>query len=141
MPTKREVGQALDFYGVMSGKMKINDCKYLGKPPRRTVPHEAGEQAALFAWARLAEKQHPELALLFHVPNGGRRDVIEAAHLKAQGVRAGVPDLCLPVARGGYHGLYIELKAARGRVQDTQREWIDRYDYPNGSWHGIIVVI
>ena len=95
----------------------------MGKSMRRQ--YEAGEQTALFQWARLMEKQHPELALLYHCPNGGRRDAIEGAHLKAQGVRAGVPDLCLPVARGGYHGMYIELKAARGRLQPTQRAWLD----------------
>jgi hypothetical protein len=67
----------------------------------------------------------PELRLLFHIPNGGSRKggVIEGAHLKAQGVRAGVPDLCLPVARGGYHGLFVEMKATGGRVQDTQKHW------------------
>mgnify|MGYP004433785991 CR=1 FL=1 len=39
-----------------------------------------------------------------------QRDARTAANLKRQGVKAGVPDLHLPVARGGYNGLYIELK-------------------------------
>ncbi|MDR0325019.1 MAG: VRR-NUC domain-containing protein [Oscillospiraceae bacterium] len=126
MPTKREVNQALEFYGVASGKLDVADCRSLGIPPARRRQHEAGEQVALFQWARMMEKQHPELTLLHHIPNGGsRKSAIEGAHLKAQGVRAGVPDICLPVARGGYHGLYIELKATGGRVQDTQRVWID----------------
>ena len=126
MPTKREIKQSLEFMGVLAGKIKPDDCAVLGKPPQRRRQHEAGEQIALFQWARLMEGKHPELALLFHVPNGTslKGGAVEGAHMKAQGVRAGVPDLCLPVARGGYHGLYIELKAAGGRLQDTQRAWI-----------------
>ena len=51
---------------------------------------------------------------------------IEAARLRAQGVKSGVPDLCLPVARGGNHGLYIELKRQRGgRISEEQVRWID----------------
>ena len=52
--------------------------------------------------------------------------VVNPAHLPAEGVKAGVPDLCLPVARGQYHGLYIELKRQRGgRTSDHQSEWLD----------------
>lgn len=62
---------------------------------------------------------------VFHIPNGGYRNKAEAAHLKAQGVRPGVPDLCVPVARYGYHGLYIEMKAKKnGRVSAYQQKWI-----------------
>ena len=128
MPTKRETTQALELMGVLSGQIKPGDCTVLGKPLQRRRQHEAGEQIALFQWAQLMEQKYPELALLFHVPNGTslKGGAIEGAHMKAQGVRAGVPDLCLPIARGGYHGLYIELKAVGGRVQDTQRVWIER---------------
>ena len=115
----------MEFYGVMSGRLDVADCKYLGKPPARRRQNEAGEQTALFQWARLAENQYPALRLMFAIPNGGsRRDAIEGAHLKAQGVRAGVPDLCLPAPSGPYHGLYIEMKAPGGRVQDSQKWWL-----------------
>ena len=82
--------------------------------PSLPVPTEADEQIALFEWAALQSGRFPELTLLHHVPNGGSRNKIEAARLRAQGVKSGVPDLCLPVARGGNHGLYIELKRQRG---------------------------
>lgn len=61
----------------------------------------------------------PDLELLHAIPNGGHRDKVTAAKLKAEGVKAGIPDVFLPVARsfgvpGGpvtwYHGLYVELK-------------------------------
>ncbi len=85
---------------------------------------ESQEQQALFAWAEYAKGLHPELDMLYHIPNGGKRDKLEAARLKLEGVKAGVPDLCLPVARGGYHGLYIELKAGRNTATPLQRQWI-----------------
>jgi VRR-NUC domain protein len=85
---------------------------------------EAQEQIALIQWANLQSGRYPELALLYHIPNGGSRHPAEAARLKQQGVRAGVPDLCLPVARGGYNGLYIELKAGRNKPTPLQKEWL-----------------
>ena len=87
---------------------------------------EADEQEAFFRWAAWAARRHPALELLFHVPNGGSRNPAEAAHLKRMGVRAGVPDIVLPVARGGFHGLFIELKTAGGRASAEQKEWLER---------------
>ena len=89
------------------------------------VDLEAGAQEALFDWMRWREPECPELALAFHIPNGGKRNASEAAHLKRQGVKAGVPDICLPVARSGYHGLFIELKVGRNKPTERQREWIE----------------
>lgn len=88
---------------------------------------EAQEQKAIFDWSRqpTVRGQYPELKLLHHIPNGGKRDAIEAKHLKAQGVKKGVPDLCLPVARGPYHGAYIELKTQTGRVRPEQTWWLE----------------
>lgn len=91
-----------------------------------SCPSEANEQQWLFRWAW--DMQHlkwPELALLYHCPNGGSRNKIEAARLKGQGVKAGVPDVFLPVPKGGYHGLYIEMKKQHGgTVSPEQKEWI-----------------
>ncbi len=84
---------------------------------------EAQHQANVIAWSRLHRGEYPELAGLYHIPNGGRRDAVEARHLKEQGVKAGVPDLCLPVPRRGYHGLYIEMKTERGHTSPEQEWW------------------
>ena len=86
---------------------------------------EADEQTYLFKWIAFARNKTPELDLLFHVPNGGSRDKREAARLKAQGVRAGVPDLCLPVPTSQYHGLFIELKFGRNRPSEEQIKWLE----------------
>jgi hypothetical protein len=89
------------------------------------APTESAEQIALFQWAAFQERALPEIALLYHIPNGGKRYAATAKRLKAEGVKAGVPDLCLPAPRGGFHGLYIELKRTRGNSPtDHQTEWI-----------------
>ena len=85
---------------------------------------ESEEQRLLIEWAALMENRHSELKLLYAVPNGGLRHIRAAMALKAEGVKPGVPDLCLPVARQGYHGLYVEMKAAKGRVSEAQGWWL-----------------
>nr|WP_110461497.1 VRR-NUC domain-containing protein [Ruminiclostridium sufflavum] len=70
----------------------------------------------------------PELELMYHIPNGGKRNITTAKRLKAEGVKAGVPDICLPVPRGVYHGLYIELKAGRNITTEKQDEWLEALD-------------
>ncbi len=86
---------------------------------------EEQEQILVFAWARMQEGAWPELRLLHHIPNGGKRTKAEAARFKNAGVKAGVPDICLPVARHGYHGLYVEMKAQKGRVSEHQESWLN----------------
>jgi hypothetical protein len=76
----------------------------------KPIDREGLEQSALMAELSL---RYPAAAkLMYHVPNGGHRHKLVAMKLKAQGVKAGVPDLVLPMARGGYFGLYVEFKAA-----------------------------
>lgn len=85
---------------------------------------EGQEQAFLFQWAGYMRQKYPELELLYHVPNGGKRDLKTAAVLKREGVKAGVPDLVLPVARRGYFGLYVELKVGKNKTSVKQDKWI-----------------
>jgi len=82
------------------------------------------DQIAIFRWAAYQEHVYPELKLLYHCPNGGKRSKAEAGRLKAAGVKAGVPDIFLPVPRGGYHGLYVELKVGKNTPTKAQSEWI-----------------
>lgn len=89
---------------------------------------ERQEQQALIQWASYKEGEIPELALLFHVPNGGARTARAGARMKRLGTKAGVPDLCLPVARerpggGSYGALWIEMKTHSGRLTGPQRRW------------------
>lgn len=104
---------------------RVTRRPHLSRVRRRpTCDSEHAEQAALFRWAEFARARLPELALLYAVPNGGHRHKATAARLKAEGVKRGVPDVCLPVARDGAHGLYIELKTERGKATPEQIGWI-----------------
>lgn len=68
---------------------------------------------------------------LFSIPNGahlagntGYR-VRQINKLKAEGLRAGVPDLMLPVVTQRHAGLFIEMKREKGsRTSQAQKEWI-----------------
>lgn len=85
---------------------------------------EASEQEAVMRWAKMMEGKVPVLRLLHHCPNGGSRNKAEAARLKRQGVRSGVPDLELTVPRGGYGGLFIEMKHGSNKLTGKQKQWI-----------------
>jgi len=112
---------------------------------------EHGEQAALFCWANKAmwfgfavaddprsyergalvwsgEPVLPVLKWLFAIPNGGGRSAAQGGMLKAEGVKPGVSDICLPVVQYGenghprFTGLYIEMKRAKGVTSDVKPE-------------------
>lgn len=85
---------------------------------------EDTEQINVIDWARWQQGKYPELELLHHCPNGGSRNKSEAAKLKQMGVVAGIPDLNLPVARGIYIGLYIEMKYDGGKLQESQKKML-----------------
>ena len=86
---------------------------------------EADEQIAVLTWANMMSHRFPCLKFMYHTPNGGSRNIAEAANLKRMGVKPGVPDLCLPYPSKGYYGLYIEMKTDKGRASGAQREYID----------------
>ena len=85
---------------------------------------EHSEQVLLINWVRGNQSSDPRLVLLYAIPNGGSRNIATAQRLKHEGVLSGVPDLCLPVPVGQYHGLYIELKTLKGKASDKQKRYI-----------------
>ena len=88
-------------------------------PPE--APSEEMEQRALTAWL---SARFPTV-LFYAVPNGGWRSKATAGKLKATGVKPGVPDLVIAEPRSGHHGLYIELKRAKGgQLSPFQKEWL-----------------
>lgn len=97
---------------------------------------EHGHQAAIFAWA--AQSDIPELKWLFAIPNGFYGSAAQKGKMKAEGLRNGVVDICLPVGKwqgdpGGNEyrvcGLFIELKTEdkrnhkNGGLSDEQKEF------------------
>lgn len=104
---------------------------------------EHGHQVALFMWAAQHVGKDPNLALLFSIPNGGERNKAVASRLKAEGVKPGVPDVMLPVAKElpavsgppmHQHGLFIEMKLPgrhkrkNGDRSDSQIVWHELLD-------------
>lgn len=93
------------------------------------VPREDAEQAALIAWANAQSGAYPALELLYHVPNEGNRGVIGGVKMANLGLKKGVPDLCLPVPSGDYHGMYVELKRRKGATPtQDQADWLKKLD-------------
>lgn len=82
---------------------------------------ETQEQKQLIQWCRT----DPRFQFLFHIPNesvGGQGWMVRNRQM---GVRAGVPDLFYPVPAQGYHGLFIEMKTEKGRLDPKQKRWIE----------------
>ena len=86
---------------------------------------ESNEQINLFEYFQI---KHPEIWVnMFHVPNGGSRNIVTANRLKKEGVKPGVPDIFLECAANGFHGLRIELKKTSGSyATSSQKDWIER---------------
>lgn len=90
---------------------------------KRPSDNEHRIQCACIKWFRY---QYPS-AIIYAIPNGGQRNAIVASKLKAEGVLAGVPDVHIPIARKGFHSLYIEIKnGKKGVLSDHQKEVIDK---------------
>lgn len=106
--------------------MSIEDAMRIlnGEQPKQRqrkapVQREHNLQKACVQWARL---QYPKL-ILFAIPNGAWCGYKQGRKLKAEGMVAGVPDLFVALARKGYNGLFIEMKAGkRGVVREEQTE-------------------
>jgi|SRR3990167_8361186 len=84
---------------------------------------------AVMVWWAYSHKRIgvPDHRLLFAIPNGGLRNIRVAMNLKAEGVRAGIPDYFLAVPRQGKAGLFIELKAENGRLSPEQGEMLELF--------------
>jgi hypothetical protein len=99
------------FFTIDEGQMK---------PP---IPTESQEQQAVIAWA---DSQPIIRGRVYAIPNGAHKTYAAAAKFKKEGLRAGYPDLGLDMARGGYHGLRIEMKRLKqSRTTPEQKDWKD----------------
>jgi hypothetical protein len=91
------------------------------KAPRaKSQEMERIEQTKLMAQCALFEARFPELLWIYAVPNGGKRSRIEGAKMRAEGLKAGVSDVHLAVARRGYHSLFIEMKQGSNEPTESQ---------------------
>ncbi|HIH9386906.1 TPA: VRR-NUC domain-containing protein [Yersinia enterocolitica] len=116
---------SIDAIGIIgtAAKLEVRNGKV------RKVNHQAEteEQAALIAWADKTVIDGICIGdYLIHIPNEGKCGPKAARDAKRLGLRKGVPDLFLALPRGGYAGLWIEMKADKGVLMGEQAEWISR---------------
>jgi hypothetical protein len=92
------------------------------RSPARQLEHEM--QVKVIAECDRRAAYNPAWGLIFAIPNGGHRVKAVAGKLKAEGVRSGIPDLFLPVARHGYYGMFLELKVGSNKPYPMQIAWL-----------------
>lgn len=119
---------------MLAAKQAKADAKRKGLTPEgyAAAGTEHAHQVAVFMWAaqEAPKEWRSALQFMFAIPNGGERNKAVAARLKAEGVKSGVPDIMLPVRKGRYAGLFIELKKPRagkvrgGKATLEQNAWI-----------------
>lgn len=93
---------------------------------------ETSEQIALLEYCDMMANQDWRWGLIYHIPNQGKRSPWIGKLLKRMGLRAGMPDLCLPWPNSAYPGLYIEMKSETGTLspnQKVRRELLIRAGY------------
>lgn len=97
----------------------------IDKEPKKYHNVESEEQRALFKWRDTQLHKYPVLRLMFAIPNGGNRDAITGAMMKAEGTTAGIPDIFLAAIRGGCGGMFIEMKSGKNKPTALQQKWLD----------------
>ncbi|MCK8538228.1 VRR-NUC domain-containing protein [Yersinia ruckeri] len=116
---------SIDAIAIINTKAKLEVRK--GKVRKVNHQAETEEQAALIEWADKTVIDGICVGdYLIHIPNEGKRGPKAARDAKRLGLRKGVPDLFLALPRGGYAGLWIEMKALYGKPTTEQTKWIDR---------------
>ena len=95
--------------------MKLSDLE---------IPLEQVEHEAFMDWV----SYHPLLKdITIHIPNEGKRTPQQGAKFKRLGLKKGIPDILVPIARSSYHGLWIELKRIRKyQISKQQKWWVDK---------------
>ncbi|WP_261375743.1 VRR-NUC domain-containing protein [Yersinia frederiksenii] len=116
---------SIDAIGIIgtAAKLEVRNRKV------RKVNHqpETEEQAALIEWADKTVIDGICIGdYLIHIPNEGKRGPKAARDAKRLGLRKGVPDLFLALPRGGYAGLWIEMKALNGKPTLDQNQWLNK---------------
>jgi hypothetical protein len=132
--SKREVQTGLDSWAAAFGKpqtvnvgaraKRVPSAEPKVKPGRGS---EHNEQCAVISWwFKNHQRYNAHTFELFAIPNGGKRIGFSGVKLKAEGVRPGVPDLCLVIPSGTKHGLFIEMKHDKNKPSEEQKEFITR---------------
>jgi len=99
---------------------------------------EHEEQCIIFEWSKFMKGKYPQLNFMFSTLNGIRLTIGQAKKAKRSGNKKGISDICLPWNNGKYYGLWIELKASKGKPTKEQKEFIE---FMNDQGHYAAVVV
>jgi hypothetical protein len=84
------------------------------------VPTEHQEQVAV---VQFCDAQNIRI---FAIPNGSNKNPASAAKFQREGLRKGIPDLMVPIPKGGFMGLFLEMKRTKNaKPSKEQQEWIE----------------
>ncbi len=106
----------------IDGTAPVQRLVEAAQPAKRAALEHLMQVEIIAECTRRAEHD-PRWNLCFAIPNGGYRSKRTAGRLKAEGVRAGLPDLFLPIAAHGMHGMFLELKCGKNRQSIPQAAW------------------
>lgn len=134
--SKKDRAKYLISFAGLYGKGEVAEAMSRSVPPvekKKAInicPTEQQEQFIVHAWLTKKGIIHN------HSPNGGYRNPIEAAKFKRLGTSSGFPDLEMPYARKGHHGLYIELKRQSGGKLSENQIWWGKFLIEQGyAWY------
>jgi len=92
---------------------------------RSGVRSKEFELSKLLSWVQVLDVEIPELRMMRRMSFSGNIQQQAFSKQSTIGLSAGVPDLNLPTARAGFHGLYLEMKVGRNKPSEAQIEWIN----------------
>ena len=101
-------------------KTEYSDSFDFDDPVKEPGMSEDDEQRQLIQWCRTDSR----LQFLFHIPNENTAGIKWGIRNRQLGVKSGVPDLMLPIPAKGYHGLFVEMKTAHGKLSENQKKWL-----------------
>jgi hypothetical protein len=124
--TVREQAESGSEFQMQPGRAVSNKSR---SPQARRGEEEHEQQVQFFVEIHELARVDPDTygtaaRRTYAIPNGGRRQKREAWVLVQEGVKKGVSDIHCAVARGGKHGLYIEMKSRVGRASKEQVDWM-----------------
>jgi len=91
-------------------------------------PSESSIQQAYFQWVRIKERSDYRYEAIYAIPNAGLRTKQNGSRMKAEGMKAGIPDIFISVPISNYAGLYIELKKEGGKLSQTQKSMLGLFN-------------
>jgi len=87
---------------------------------------EHEEQVAFFDYVDIMMNSNPDYENIFAIPNAGKRSIGAGSYYRAEGLRAGVPDVFVAVPNAKFPGLFMEFKYKKGKTTEQQEQWLNR---------------